>query len=249
MTIVPILVYTHSEYSFMWDAMVPLLKKYASEVPIYWLTNSTTPEEVREKYIPNDWVYLTYKESDIWTARVASGLTKINEEYVLFLHEDWLPIGKIDPTILSNMATFMKNKSCGYLLSYCHYTKTEIQDGIDSDYPDYTFYYVVDHVFQPAIWKHSVFLEYCTRLTKTKHQNEDIESRRFMSSYNCWSIQNKKTPRSLTTVNSLFFPHMHALSEGLWNFRKYPTLESLLQSYGVDTKTRGVHTWWELDTQ
>jgi hypothetical protein len=249
MTAVPILVYTHSEYSFLWDAMVPLLKLYASEVPIYWLTNDSTPDELRQKYIPNTWNYLTYNEHDIWTTRVATGLNSIKEDYVLFLHEDWLPVGKIEPKILSDMTKFMKNQNCGYLLSYSHYSKTDIQEGIESGYQDYLFFYETDHIFQPAIWKKSVFLQYCTVLKKSKHENEDMESRLFMKEHNCWSVQNKKTVRTLRTTNSLFFPHMHALSEGLWNFTKYPTLETFLQSFGIDTKTRGVHSWWELDTQ
>ena len=70
-----------------------------------------------------------------------------------------------------------------------------------------------------------------------------------MSTKNCWSVQNRETVLSLRTTNSLFFPHMHALSQGLWNFTKYPTLKLLLESYGVDTSTRGTHSWWELHTQ
>ena len=37
--------------------------------------------------------------------------------------------------------------------------------------------------------------------------------------------------------------------EGLWNFTKYPVLKELLDSFGIDTNSRGIHTWWELDTQ
>jgi len=70
-----------------------------------------------------------------------------------------------------------------------------------------------------------------------------------MSKKNCWSVQNRSTVTSLRTTNSLIFPHMHALSQGLWNFTKYPTLKKFLEEFGIDTNTRGVHTWWELDTQ
>ena len=72
---------------------------------------------------------------------------------------------------------------------------------------------------------------------------------KFMRNKNCYSVQNIKTIRQYRTTNSLIFPHMHVLSEGLWNFNKYPTLKGLLDEYEIDTNSRGIHTWWELDTQ
>jgi hypothetical protein len=70
-----------------------------------------------------------------------------------------------------------------------------------------------------------------------------------MRNKNTYEVQNVKTVRQYRTTNSLIFPHMHVLSEGLWNFTKYPTLKKLLGGYGIDTDSRGIHTWWELDTQ
>ena len=53
----------------------------------------------------------------------------------------------------------------------------------------------------------------------------------------------------LRTTNSLIFPHYHVICDGLWNFKKYPTLKVLLETFDIDTTTRGVHTWWELYCQ
>ena len=147
------------------------------------------------------------------------------------------------------MISFMKENQCNYLLSYSHISTTSRQSGIFSGYKDYYYYKENNHIFQPAIWKKDIFEEFCYVFNKTKNQNEDNDCLNFMSKKNCYSIQNIETVISLRTTNSLLFPHMHALSEGLWNFKKYPSLQLLLESYGVDTTTRGVHSWWELDTQ
>ena len=32
-----LLVYTHSEYAFMWKAMIPLLQKHVENIDIHWL--------------------------------------------------------------------------------------------------------------------------------------------------------------------------------------------------------------------
>jgi hypothetical protein len=246
---VSILVYTHSEYSFMWLAMIPLLEKYVKNINIHWLFEETADKDLIDKMVPLHWYKHTYNESLIWTKRVLKALNEIDNEYILFLHEDWLPIGNIELNIINKMVNFMQEKKCGFLLSYSHISVTSRQEGIFTGYEDYYYYSENNHIFQPAIWKKEIFINFCSDLNKSKNQNEDAECLNYMSSKNCWSVQNKETVTTLRTTNSLLFPHMHALSEGLWNFTKYPTLKNFLETFGIDTETRGVHTWWELDTQ
>lgn len=242
---IEILLYSHSEYSFMWKAMIPLLEKFCKDLQINFLIDSGTNIE----QIPGHWIIHTYEDETIWTKRVLIALKKIESEYVLFLHEDWLPIGDVKLDILSEMIDFMKSHDSKFLLSYSHISTTSMQEGIPSKHPNYFFYFEKNHIFQPAIWEKNTFIDFCQVLDKTKHQNEDSDCLYFMSNKNCTSIQNIKTVTSLRTTNSYFFPHMHALSEGLWNFQKYPQLKSFLDSFGIDTDTRGTHTWWEIDTQ
>ena len=71
----------------------------------------------------------------------------------------------------------------------------------------------------------------------------------FWNKLNCWAVQNMETESSLLTTNSYFFPHIHALCKGEWTFKRYPTLQSLIQSYGVPISNRKINTWWELDYQ
>jgi len=233
----------------MWKPMCELLQKYAKNIDIHWLCEETADPVLVNSYIPLEWYKHTYSENMIWTKRILKCLYEINDKYILFLHEDWLPINDIKLDILHKMVTFMENQKCGFLLSYSHISRTTIQEGIFTGFEGYYYYSENNHVFQPAIWDKSVFINFCSVLNKTKHQNEDSECLNFMQKNNCWSVQNRDTVTTFRTTNSLFFPHMHALSEGLWNFTKYPTLKTFLETFGVDTNTRGIHTWWELDTQ
>jgi hypothetical protein len=244
-----ILVYTHSDYSFIWEPMIFLLKKYVKNTDIHWLYDTNAPNELIKKYVPASFIKHTYNENDIWTKRVYNCLKNINNEYVLFIHDDWFPINTIHHTILESMIQFMKNNNCDFLLSYSHITTTSNQDGIFSGFENYYFYKEDNHIFQPAIWYKSVFEEFCFTLNKRKDQNEDNDCLEFMRNKKCYSVQNIKTVTRLRTTNSLFFPHMHVLSQGLWNFDKYPTLKCLLDVFNVDTESRGIHSWWELDTQ
>jgi hypothetical protein len=246
---ISILIYTHDEYSFIWKAMFLLCQKYIKDIPVHVLYNNDANMEEVKKYIPDDYIHHTYDTSLIWTKRILKSLNEIDDDYVLFLHEDWLPIGDVKLTVLQNMIYFMNKINCGFLLSYARISTTSIQPGIFTGYKDYYYYQEKNHVFQPAIWNKNIFKNFCQTLNKTKHQNEDRECLDFMYHNNCWSVQNIETVTSLRTTNSLMFPHMHALSEGLWNFTKYPTLKNFLDSFGIDTNSRGIHSWWELDTQ
>jgi hypothetical protein len=246
---VSILIYTHSEYSFVWPALIGQMGKHVDKtIEVNFLYNENI-DDINLYNIPENWVKHTYKEDLIWTKRVNCVLPRINSEYILFLHEDWIPIAEVSEKILKEMCDFMINNNWDYLLSYSHFSVTDNQPGIFTGYDDYYFYKSDSHIFQPAIWKHSVFEEFSRVLNKTKHQNEDQECLSFMRNKNTYEVQNVKTVRQYRTTNSLIFPHMHALAEGLWTFAKYPTLKDLLDSYGIDTNTRGIHTWWELDTQ
>jgi hypothetical protein len=244
-----ILVYTHSDYSFIWKAMIPLLQKYCKNIEIHWLFEETADMNLINASIPSDWIIHTYSTDLIWTKRVLKALNEIDSEYILFLHEDWLPIADVKISLLLEMIKFMKKYNSGFLLSYSHISTTSRQPGIPTNHENYYFYFENSHIFQPAIWNKNIFVDFCTHLDKHKVENEDIDCLNFMSNKICTSVQNLTTVTSLRTTNSLFFPHMHALSEGLWNFTKYPTLKQFLETFDINTDDRGIHSWWELDTQ
>lgn len=254
-----ILIYTHSEYSFFWPVMVGQFAKYNVDCTVHFLIDSTTPKELLDKHIPSSWVLHFYDPSSIWTDRVQKGFLELDSEYVLFLHEDWIPVDHVRMSRLEEVATFMKSKTIGCLLAYhnfgcsldCSHTlePRKTKEFADTQDPRYKYQNEPHHFFQPAMWDREIFLQYTQMLRKSKYQNEDLDSLYFWSRQNCWSVQNMETQYTIRTMNSYLFPHIHALSEGKWNLTKYPTLKPLLESYGLETESRGDHSWWELDTQ
>jgi hypothetical protein len=283
---VPILIYTHSEYSFLWKAMIPLMEEHAFDSEVHFCYDKSAPAELIKNMVPSRWILHTYDESMVWTDRVLKALNEMNSEYILFLHEDWLPIAKIDLSILSNMAEFMKSRNIGFLNSHgcapfvdkgnielagpitigeigrkyinllekrgenVSSVLSDYANGIYTGYEDYYFYREPDgHVFQPAIWRYSVLKELCTQFKIPKNENENWDVRFFLWDKQTWSVRNIKTMDSILSMNSLFFPHMHALSAGQWNFQRYPSLKALLNKYGIDTTTRSAHPWWMIGIQ
>jgi hypothetical protein len=77
---IPILVYTHSEYSFLWKAAKPLLEKYAKGFQIIWCCDS-----LLDYKIPDSWKLYTYDPSLIWSDRVKGCLETIDSEYLIYI--------------------------------------------------------------------------------------------------------------------------------------------------------------------
>ncbi len=256
---VDVLIYSHSEYSFFWPVMTGQFEKHNVDCTIHFLTDSTTPEAMLKELIPSSWIIHTYDPSLIWTDRIKKALLELTSRYVLFLHEDWIPVGPVSMSRLEDVATFMCSKDINCMLSFhnfgcnldCKHTllPEKVKEFADTMDPAYKYQNEPHHFFQPALWDRYKFIQYTTSLCKTKHQNEDLESLFFWSRQNCWSVQNMETQYTIRTMNSYFYPHIHALSEGKWNLTKYPKLKPLLESYGLETESRGDHPWWELDTQ
>jgi len=242
-TNVSILVYTHTEYSFMWKAMIPLLQKHVKDIDIHWLYETTADSQVISD-IPNNWFKHTYDESLYWTKRVGKAVSEINDDYILFLHEDWLPIGDVKKEVLYDMINFMKEQTCGFLTSYVVYSK--LNSAVFTGYKDCYYYPEPCHVFQPAIWNKETLSSFCSDLNKSKFQNEDPECSNYMSRKNCWAVANITTVNTARSVNSLFYPHMHALAGGRWTFKKYPVLKEFLETFGIDTSSRIIDNTWEL---
>ena len=236
---IPILLYTHSDYSFLWKAAIPLLEKYAKEFHIIWCCDS-----LLEYKIPDSWTLYTYDPSLPWGYRVKGCLETIDSEYLIYIQEDWLLIDSIIPEKIEHCLEFMKELECEFLMSY----PNNIRDGIYiSKYENYFFVKIFSHYFQPAIWKKTLLNELCT-LGIPLNENETEKCFNISKDRNCFALLNTCQPNYMST-RAFFFPHIHAIVQGKWTFFKYPCLKALVEAYGIDTSTREINTTWTLHTQ
>lgn len=242
-----ILIYSHSEYSFLWGALFHLFDKHVDkEIPVHFLINDSTGGKELE-IVPENFIVHTYSESLLWTDRVLKSLREISDSHILFLHEDWLPIGAVSAERLTEVEGFMREKNCNYLLSYSdRYWFNNEQ--ISTTIPDYSYIQITNHVFQPAIWTRDIFIEFCSVFKISKNQNEHPSCLEFMGERNCWSVQNIRTERYARSVNSYFYPHAHVLAWGLWAVGRYPNILAFLEYLKIDHTARGHDFSWEKDT-
>ena len=231
---IPILVYTHSEYSFLWKATIPLLDKYAKGFHIIWCCDS-----LLDYKIPDSWTLYIYDSSLPWGYRVKGCLETIQTEYLIYIQEDWLLIDSIDPEKISYSLDFMRELKCEFLMSYPCNSRNDIYG---SEYENYIFIRIFSHYFQPGIWKKTLLNEICS-LGTPLNENESEKCFSITKDRNCFALFNTLHKNDMTT-RAFFFPHMHAIFQGKWTFFKYPCLKALVEAYGIDTSTRDIDTTW-----
>jgi hypothetical protein len=234
---IPILVYTHSEYSFLWKAAIPLLTQYAKGFEIIWCCDS-----LANYTLPPNWRVYTYDPSLIWSERVKGCLETIDSEYLIYLQEDWLLIDNLEPDRIEFCLEFMKEHNSEFFMS----SPNNCTDSY-YDFESYRIISMVSHYFQPAIWKKSLLYELsCLNIALSEYESEKFYS--ITKERNCFGIYDTLFEKDMTT-RSFFFPHMHAINRGKWTFLKYPTLKALVEAYGIDTSSRGVDNEWTVNYQ
>ena len=166
----------------------------------------------------------------------------IDCEYLFYLQEDWLLTGKINVDCLNNCLSFMKRRDCEFMMSYIG---NALEETVISPFPTILYQRIKCHFLQPAIWKKSLLVELVS-LGKPLAEAEKEECTRLTSCRNCFCVFNEADMTHLTT-KSFLMPHMHAIVGGKWTFSKYPDLKALVESYGIDTTTRGIDTTWMME--
>jgi len=230
---IPIILYTHSEYSFIWNATISLLQKYATGYKIYWLSDSLV-----NYVLPQNFIVCIYDPKLNWSLRLKKYINTINSDYFIYLQEDWLLIDTIDNGKVTYLVNYMKDNAIDFMMSYIRKEATFIEKSI---YEGYEFFKIKGHFFQPAIWNKKLFIKILDLDIPLKNYEEDIVNN-ITENAKCYSII--YTITNDVSIPTLYFPHMHAINKGKWTFIKYPCLKALIEEYDIDTSSRGIDTTW-----
>ena len=226
----PIVVYTHTDMKDIWPMFFGQFKKYLNDVKVYVAINKT------DDTIPSDYIQLVYDDSKVYTDRWKEILPKIEEEIILFLHEDMIlfdapkldVIEKYHKYILDNQANSIKLILAGDNFSEADFDKTLV-------YNEYSKFSI-----QPTIVKKEVFLS-------------TIKS---TGSLNIWNFEQAvigtgrdymvriggERKRGLYHYDSLVFPYIAtAINKGKWNYNEYQKeLDELFTQYEINPFERAI---------
>lgn len=229
--------YSHSEYSDIWSLLFGQSEKFLKDRKKYLLVDS-----VDKNNIPKDWNVITYDQENSYQDRVSQTLEKVNEEIVIFHHEDmfllnqpkWRILEKLTEKVKEGKIDLIKLIKASYSFGY----------DLEIDHNLYLNENKLQFAIQPTIIKKKNLLEIYKNTAGDsiwkfeELANHTVSKLGLISSYLFLGFENK---RGMFHWDSLIYPYIAtAVVKGRWDFESYPNeLKQLHEEYKIDAEERG----------
>lgn len=241
---VAFIMYSHSDYSDVWDIFFKQTQRFLPE----WKSKYVfvDKEVVKGKPpIPSEYQVITYDDSLPYQERVASCLSQIDEDYCVFQHEDHFLYKPADEAQIVECLSILQKE--GTSLDFIKLIKGgEYRDIPKLPYINlYHIPYDSEYVFaiQPSLWKTKVLTDIyssCGGETAWSFEVNASQYCRDTQIVGCY-IYKGEPQRGAMHWDSNTYPYIAtAIVKGKWNMSEYRSeLGMILKRYEVDLGKRG----------
>ena len=211
-----ILLYTHSDYSWVWKYWHQQSDKFLNNYKKICLLNSNS--SFREDYLT-----IKYDDNKIYKDRILSCLDKINdEEIVIFCHEDMFLYDRPDFNTINQYINFIENEKCNLIKlirAFDNLQRSNIHEKLFIN-PDNQLFSI-----QPTILKIKT-LKYIYKSVPGNNiwEFEANTSRKYLNNLIslCSFDINSDKKRGKFHYDSSVYPYVcTAVIKGKWNFKEY----------------------------
>lgn len=200
--------------------------------------------------IPKDYSIIKYDSSGTYKEQFCSCIKQIEEEYCIYISEDYILYGDIDEQKVHN---FKKILTEHLSLSFVRFMRGGVYDGPFEKFLD-ELYYVPqnkDYFYtnQAALWRTSDLKKVHDAGPNLHIANKDWKnSFEYQATKTCNELNMKgvfcyynEKKRGLYHYDSSVFPHIStALVKGKWNMTEYPKeMSKMIKEYSINIKKRG----------
>ena len=226
---IPLIVYTHTDMKDVWPMFFGQLKKYIGDTKVYVAVNEDDTQL-------SDMIRIIYDDSKQYTDRWKDILEQVEEETLMFMHEDMILFDKVDFNSLEKYIQYVKNNLVNSVKLILAGDAASISD-VDNTLVHNEF---ARFSVQPTIFKKKL-LEDLVVLHPNKNiwdfeQSIQINSNDFMV-----KLGNERK-RGIYHYDSLVFPYIAtAINKGKWNMSEYSNeLDRMFNEYGIIPFERGI---------
>ena len=227
--------YTHSDYCDVWPLMLGQANKYLEDYPKVVFTNKG------DNICTDGWDVVYYDESLPYQQRVLSCLEKLDDDIVVFSHEDMFLYEEPDYAALARFEKIAKENNIFIKLLRGGYVDELQQSDLDRDLvvapPEMIF------TIQPTICQRKHLM---TMYRETPGVSIwSFEANTVKTSNNhlftgAMAFQPGDRKRGMYHYDSCIYPYIAtAVSKGKWMTSCYPELSALLRKYNIDKNLRG----------
>ena len=226
--------YSHFDYSDIWPILFGQCDKYLSDHKKVLFTNKGEA--------PSDWEVITYEDSLPYQMRVASCLEQLEDEIIVFSHEDMFLYDEIDLSHIQSFKNLVHSGKVDFIkLLRGGYTDEKRESGIHP----YLLKCPPDMIFtiQPTICKVKNLL---TMYRDTpgdsiwSFESNTAKTAKWQCFSGCMVYKEGDPKRGMHHWDSSVYPYFAtAIVKGKWYTSDYPHLRTLLKDYNIDVSLRG----------
>lgn len=227
---VPLIIYTHSDYKDVWKLLFGQLKKYLPNQKVYVLSNSEHSE------IPNEYTTIVYDDSKIYTERLKYCLSQIDEEVVLFQHEDMILFDEPKVELFDKYINYVKEDKVDSV-KLIYVMENDVVSDIDSTLISNQY---SKFSIQPTLIKLKNFV---SLLESTQPLNIwDFELAVPAEGKHYMVRLGDERKRGMYHCDSIIYPYIAtAIIKGKWNYGEYMNeLDTMFNEYGIVPFERGI---------
>lgn len=238
--------YTHSDCEDVWNPHFGRLDKHFPSVKKCVFVNRCEENDNNYEWatLPNHLQQWTYDDTLSYPQRLAECLQYIEEDYVLFTHEDFILYSEVDiANITSHIALLESVPNLSFVrLIRCGDPKfIKYRDGLSRILKSSS------HVFaiQPTLWKRDVLLDIVRNTPADSIWQFEVNANYYCKNKGITGLYSYHggAKRGRSHWDSDDYPYIAtAVVKGKWNTSEYPReLEQLFKEFEIDKDLRGVN--------
>lgn len=230
--------YSHYEYSDVWPVLFGQSQKYLKNKKKYLLTNSVGNFSI------DGWNTVLYDDSLPYQKRVSSCLEKIEEEIIIFHHEDMFLLKQPKFEKIMDLCLRVKKKEFDIIKFGRAQYNNDIIEKLDKNI--YRNPANLKYAIQPSIVSRKNLLRiYRATLGNTIWEFERNSSNfvDYVKLNSCFYYEDEDSKRGLFHWDSGIYPYIAtAVVKGKWDYQCYKReLSSILKEYDINPQIRGTN--------
>ena len=227
---VPLVIYTHSDYKDVWKLLFGQLQKYLPNQKVYVLSDSNAEE------IPSNYTTIVYDDSKVYTDRLKQSLSQIDEDVVLFQHEDMILFDKPKAELFNKYIDYVKSGMVDSV-KLIYVQENDVVSELDSTLISNAY---SKFSIQPTLIKLKNFV---SLLNSTEPLNIwDFELAVPAEGKHYMVRLGGERKRGIYHCDSIIYPYIAtAITKGKWNYGEYMMeLDGMFNEYGIVPFERGI---------
>tara|TARA_R100000005_G_C4987727_1_gene195646 strand:+ start:350 stop:1090 length:741 start_codon:yes stop_codon:yes gene_type:complete len=238
------ILYSHTDYDDCWKPFFGQFDEMCKyNFDNYYMFSDDINEKSDAKY-----THIAYNNNDDYAARVLHCLRQVDEDYVLFSHEDFILYDQVDLQYFQEAVDLVESG-----IDFVRLLKTGSYDDVSpmNSHPyngSKIFKKILnsfDYIFaiQPTVWNLGRLIEFFENNQGMNIWELEGKGQSYCRQNNytgLYTSHESEKKRGMTHWDSIVYPAVcTAIVKGKWNLSEYPELTSILSKYNIQPETRG----------